>query len=398
MPVRERASVFFSVCVVVAAALQGGCPTSECTVRQDCPLGSLCTSDGRCVAGDDAVVTWLSPAPQSEVPERFDAVLEVSFRGDSAELRIERSRDLPGDACAPAIPVQLVVPGDSRQTLTQQITIPGLRALGPEFSLLAVLEDGPDRGEAPIELRGPEVNGNGAVFLAPEEASVDAASAVTLPVEATFARAVTRASVWVEPIDRDGEPGAPSPRVLAATASTRLAAQVPLARGQQIVWVEADDGTAVRRCGRGILGLEAGAATPAARGLELGLGFEGDEAGLLNLRVRLAESEDGGECSFATPGDRCEPVFENFGPTTTGAEILRVRDPRVVEVAVVPGASGPAMSASVRVSLNGEHIGWLGPISIQPALGEVWRAGRILVDGGSATIQRIDDVVIGDPF
>lgn len=380
---------------VGAGGVGAGCAGEECRARRDCAAGFVCTVDGRCVESGEGTVSWVSPEPGSQVDEHFDVVLDVRFRDSAAELLVDRAVDAPGDPCAPSVPQRLVIAGDATAPLAQRVTIPGMRALGERFHIAATLRGGGGIDTAVAELRGPAMDFGGAVFEAPEGATAPADQALTVPVSASFDGAVVRASLWVEPVGLDGRGLEPSAREIVGSAVTRLTdAVAPLARGPQILWLEVEDGADIRRCGRGLSG---GGDAATAPGLELGLFYEGGDPGLLDLRVRVGgEGEPG--CGFADPGASCEPVRETRGPARRGEEVLRVHGDGIVDVAVVPGAAGPPLTARVRVSMNGAHVGWLGPFAIQPALGEVWVAGTVVVTGALADLQRTDDVVIGAPF
>lgn len=383
--------------MVFAATATASCLSAECRSRRDCDVGFTCTNDGRCVDGGEAVITWVSPEPGSEVQEIFDVELDVKFRGASGELLIDRAADNPGDPCAPSIPQRVIIPGNAGESLAQRITIPAMRALGERFGIAATLRAGGGTDTAAAELRGPSFGFGGATFQEPATPIVPADHALTAAVSAELEQTAAHAWLWVEPLGRDGVGLEPSAREHLGLGIQRVfEAPAPLARGAQIVWLEVQDAEGTRRCGRGLSG---GGDPAAASGLELGLFYDSEDLALLDLRVRPGEGASG--CSFEAPGPGCEPVYETRGPARRGEEVLRVIDTagtRVVDIAVVPAAAGGPATARVRVSMNGEHVGWLGPFPIQPALGEVWLAGRVLVDGALVELQRTDDVVIGAPF
>jgi hypothetical protein len=380
--------------LAVVATLMSGCGP-ECRSRRDCRSGFLCTTDGRCVESGEPRVQWRSPEPGSVVDEIFDAVVEVSFQGSSGELLVDRSVAEPGDACAPLIPQRIVIAGDSDGILVQEIVIPGLRSLGDRFSIVATLRAGGGVHTGIGELRGAPARYGGASFERPERTTIDADAAVMVPVRATLERPAN-VTLWTEPVDAAGAPGEPSARAIVGQGITQLNDRLaPLARGPQILWLELEGAGEPLRCGRGLSG---SGATGTARGLELALAWEGEEAGLLDLRVRLGGEEGGQVCTFAEAAGACGRGYETRGPAPRGEEVLRIAADGIVDVAVVPAAASAAVTARVRVSMNGEHVGWLGPFPIQPSLGQVWIAGRVLVRAGLADLQRIDDVVIGAPF
>src|SRR5688572_1089319 len=59
----------------------------ECLGDDDCPVGTDCDGHGLCELGAAGAVSFIDPAPDSEVGARFDATVEVAFRAPSAVLR-----------------------------------------------------------------------------------------------------------------------------------------------------------------------------------------------------------------------------------------------------------------------------------------------------------------------
>lgn len=363
---------------------EGSC-ARECGRDTDCPLGQDCGVNHLCgppAAGD---ITWLSPAPNSTVPSRFDAELEVGFRAASAVLRVTRGED-PGDPCAPFVPFERVLEGDAAQYLTRRVTVPGLLALGERFSLSATLQAAGGGSVSGLSLSGPASGTGGARITQPEERSFDADGALTLPVSAELERAAARVAVHVEPLD--GVAGAE--RAVGAGLDSFAGFPVLLARGPQVLWVSADDA----RCGRGLEGV--GQSDP---GLELGLRYSAEVPAQLGLRLLMQSDVGTGACGFADPGELCQPLRESAAPTTVGEQLLVVpMTEGTVQIAVVPGAASGYVTAEIRVSLHGQHLGWLGPFPIDTSAGQAWIAGQVLVGAGGPQLLRTDEVTTGAPW
>lgn len=364
----------------------GFCAT-ECARDEDCPLGTDCTPNHLCGPSAAGEVTWASPAADSTVETSFDAELEVSFRAASAILRIVRSDDDPGDACAPFVPVERVLEGDVEQYLTHKVTVPGLRALGERFTLAATLQSAGGASVGRIALRGAPSGLGGARFTQPdEERAYDAANALTIPVGAELDGTRALVSIHVEPLG-----GVPGPvNAIGAGLSAFSDQPVLLARGPQILWIDAD-GT---RCGRGVEGVG-----DDTTGLELGLRYRADSPTQLGLRLLVESEGSTASCGFLDPGTLCEAVRETPAPALEGEQVMRV--PLVAglaQIAVVPGAAGGYVTAEIRVSLDGRHLGWLGPFPIETGAGQAWLAGQVVVGEGEPRLMRTDEVTIGAPW
>lgn len=365
---------------------EGFC-ASECSVDTDCPLGTDCGLNHLCGAPAAGEVTWISPAPGDSVGATFDAELEVGFRAGTALLSVVRSPEDPGDACAPFVSVERVLEGDVGQYLSHRVTVPGLRALGESFTLTATLLSSGGAAAGRATLAGPPSLTGGARFTEPpEERSYDAAGSLTLDVGAELDAPSTRVSVHVEP-----EGGVPGPVRTVGTGIEEFAGfPVVLARGPQVVWVEADSA----RCGRGVTGV--GEAPP---GLELGLRWTADTPAQLGLRLLVEGEEGSAPCDFRAPGDACVALRESAAPALSGEQVLQVPlTDGVVRVAVVPGAAAGPVSAEIRVSVDGVHLGWLGPYPIQTGMGQAWIAGQVLLAGGVPQLLRSDELSLGAPW
>lgn len=359
----------------------------ECGVDTDCPSGTDCGLNHLCgppAAGD---VTWISPAPGDTVAAVFDAELEVGFRAGTALLSVVRSPEDPGDACAPFVPVEQVLEGDVGQHLTHRVTVPGLRALGERFTLSATLLSSGGAAVGRASLVGPPSETGGArITEPPEDRSFDAAGSLTMDVGAELDLPSSRVSVHVEPAG-----GTPGPvRTVGAGLQSFDGFPVMLARGPQVLWVEADSA----RCGRGVTGVG-----EVPQGLELGLRFTADAPAQLGLRLLVEGPEGSAPCDFLAPGDACVALRESAAPAPRGEQVLQVPlSDGVVRVAVVPGAAAGPVTAEIRVSADGVHLGWFGPYPIQTGLGQAWIAGQVVVDGGVPRLLRSDELTVGAPW
>lgn len=379
-------------CVVDAdcpdgAGCKDGLCAHECSSNLECPTGTDCGFNHLCGPAAAGEVVWLSPTAGSTVGATFDAELEVSFRAASGVLMIERSAADPGDSCAPFVPFQQVVLGDLQQHLTHRVTVPGLLSLGERFAVRASLVSAAGESVAELALAGPASGTGGARFTQPDgERAYDATTALTVQVGAVLEQPAAVVSLWVEP--QGGVPGAA--HAIGSGLTSFDGEAVLLAHGPQVIWVDADGA----RCGLGVDGVGA-----AETGLELGLRYHADEPAQLGLRL-MVEQDGGAEaCDFQEPGLACEAVRETPGPDLVGEQVLRVPlDDGVVQIAAVPLAAAGYASAEVRVSMAGQHLGWLGPFPVHTAVGEAWIAGQVVVDGGAARLMRTDEVTIGAPW
>lgn len=366
----------------------GTCAT-ECASNNDCPTGTDCSPNHLCgppAAGD---IVWLSPLPGEVVDTSFDAELEVSFRAASSTLTIERSGDDPGDRCAPFVPFRVDLLGDLQQHLTQRITVPSLLSFGEAFALRATMTSSGGTVVRDLHLAGPPSGTGGARFTQPEaERAVNAAELLTLDVSAELDRSAAAVSMWVAPLG-----GAPGPIATLGPGLTAIAAQpVSLAHGPQVIWLEADDGA---RCGLGI----DGTALDTAAGLELALSYRAQQPAALGLQLLVEAGATSSTCDFVAPGTTCEAVRETVAPDVRGEQVLRVpMGDGVVNIAVVPNAASGYVTAEVRVTLGGVHVGWLGPYPMATSEGEGWIAGQVLVSDGVARLVRTDEVTQGAPW
>ncbi|MBI1947225.1 MAG: hypothetical protein HYS27_16135 [Deltaproteobacteria bacterium] len=378
-------------------ALDGDCPDGsgcregfcahECASDFDCPAGTDCGTNNLCGPPAAGEVLWQSPAPGATVEATFDADLVVSFRAATATLTVERSDVDGGDACAPFVPYQRVLLGDAQQHLTQQVVVPELRSLGEGFSLRATLVTPAGERAAELPLVGPPSAVGGARFTQPDhERTIDASLALTVAVGAVLDQPAAVVSMWVEP-----QGGVPGPWTALGAGVTSFDQQpVLLAHGPQVIWLDADGA----RCGLGISGV--GESEP---GLELGLRYHADEPSQLGMRLLVESAGRASACDFREPGTSCAALRETPGPDVVGEQVLYVPlSDGVVQIAAVPLAAAGYVTAVIRVSMAGEHLGWLGPFPVNSGVGEAWIAGQVVVDGGAARLMRTDQVTVGAPW
>ncbi len=365
----------------------GTCAT-ECAADTDCPLGTDCSPNHLCGPAAEGHVSWLVPPANAVVDGSFDAELEVSFRADSATMTIERALTDGGERCAPFVPFRVELVGDREQHLTQRIAVPSLLALGERFTLRATLTSAAGTVVGDLPLAGAALGTGGARFTQPErERAVNAAELLTLEISAELERPAAVTSLWVEPLG-----GAPGPIATVGAGLTTVSSHpVALARGPQVVWLDADGA----RCGLGI----DGTAPSTTAGLELGLSYRADEPAALGLRLLVESGDTSTPCDYRAPGAACEAVRESVAPDVRGEQVLRVpMGDGVLHVAVVPAAATGYVTAEVRVSMGGAHVGWLGPYPVATAAGQGWLAGRVVVTGGVARLQPTDEVTQGAPW
>lgn len=362
-----------------------------CSRDADCGLAERCER-GRCTLDIRPVVSWLTPAEGADVGERFDIEVEVRFRADEIVVELQRDPTRVGERCAPFVPRRVVLNGSAAQELTETVTFRDVPALGDEFGLqvrASILSVDPFtrrrgfRGTIDPALGGIDV-------VTPREGRVDADANVTLELEAHLPSTARAVSAWVAPASGD-----PTPRRVLGTNTTGVTGRVPLARGEQIVWLEAERESGTRRCGVGLVTER----SELPEGVELALAFDAPEPANLDLWV-YADLDDEGEsrCTLEPPSGVCAVAWSQPGLRKHAEELVVLPNAEgIYGVAVSPAAATPPASALVRVSNRGVHLGFFGPRSVLADQAEVWLAGRVLVLGGTVTLQPLDRVTVGLP-
>ena len=369
---------------LLAAAVAGGCAQAECAVDADCGGGRVCTVHGACADDPRPVVAWRAPEPGAAVADPFDVAVDVTFTGPEVEVVLQRDPRDPGAPCAPFLPATIVAPGDATGRTTAAVVFTDVAATGGGYVVEARTSAGL---YATTRSFAADVDGaTGVAIAAPTAGLVDADAAVAVPLQVDLDGAYDAVTAWVEPA---GAP--PSPRVVVAVASDVVDAHVPLARGAQIVRVEATRGDAVDRCAVALQ------AAPAARpaGVEIGLMFTGPAESAADLWLFDA---DGAPCRAGGGAGFCAAGFRSPRPAAVGGEILTLpAGDGLWGVAVVPGAAGPPLTAQLRTSQGDAHAAFVGPRTLDPGQGEVWLAARIAVVDGALSVEELFDVRAGLP-
>jgi hypothetical protein len=364
-------------CIVVLA-MSMACACQVCVDDAACDVGSVCR-EGACVASTlppSPTLRLLSPA-SPDVAASFDVVVEVSFQAADAVVTLDRSDDAPGEPCVPWLPREQHLAGDADAVVTQQVTFAAVPSLGSRFSLRAQVSAGATTALT-IPLAGPALSFAGVRVREPSDVDSDAISSPWTIVEVEAAGAV---KAWTEPRETFAPP---TPSVsLQAVGGGRSVGRVPTLRGPQIVWAETttvDD--VVIRCGVGRVGRgEASIATPSAIEVVVLSASNDGKDQLVEVLTRVSGDGDASFCSgrfdTAVP---CELVR----PARVGAEgidAVVVDMPRgMIEIAAVPRMISGPVTVSVRVARGDQHVAWWGPRTIDPVRGEVWLAGRVIVD------------------
>lgn len=362
-----------------------------CSRAQDCALGELCAR-GRCEVSSAPLIRWLEPASGATVGERFDVEAEVRFRGPALVAHLERDPARPGEPCAPLPVHEVRVEGDPLRETVQRLRFGDVPSLGQDFAL-ALRADSGVESRAVLPLKGQAREGfGGAVVLEPSERVIDADAALSHELLVELSPAAGLVSGWVEPL---GAP--PSPRTVLGQGVTEVrGARLPLARGPQILWLETERAGAVQRCGIGLT-------TPPpqhAGALEVALSYESDAPGDVQLWLAF-EAADGAvdTCTISELSSPCvaardgAPRLDRYGEEALHLEVAE----GIYGIAVAPGAATGPVRATVRLSNQGVHLGWLGPRTVQTDLGEVWLAGRVYVLGGELRVEPLQAVRTGRP-
>ncbi len=363
----------------------------ECDGLADCDISEFCYR-GRCSLDARPQLRWLEPAEGAEVGERFDARVEVRYRAAEVTVALERDPTNEGEPCAPLVPERVILEGDLRDDSVQVVTFEGVRSLGATFGLQAVAR-APGTAATTVRrsFRGAASEALGGLTVhTPTEGFVDADEHVTLPLEASLENEARVVSAWLEPAN-----GARTPRRVLAQQTREVVGHVPLARGAQILWLEAELPGGTRRCGVGLRTEP----TSNPDGVEIGLAFDGAEPSNLDLWI-YADLDDGEEqrCSLEPPSGVCAQAFTQLGLREHGEEVVVLPPAEgIYGVAVAPAAATANVSSLVRISNRNVHLGFFGPRSVLADQAEVWLAGRVLLLGGTVTLEPLDEVSLGLP-
>jgi hypothetical protein len=391
MTARPCAATTLRCIVVLATSMAGACQV--CADDAECDAGAVCR-EGACVAPPlppSPVLRLLSPS-SSDVETTFDLVMEVEFQAVEAVVFLERSDEAPGEPCIPWLPQEQRIVGDADAVVTQQVTFAAVPSLGGRFSLRALVWAGATAALT-IPLSGPAVSFAGVRVREPRDVDVDAVSSPWAVVEVEAPGAVKS---WTEPLETFAPPTPAVP--LQAVGGGRSVGRVPTLRGPHIVWAETAVLDVVVRCGVGRVG--GTVASPSA--VEVVALSESDDGQdqLVEVLTRVSGNDDAAFCNgrfnTAVP---CDLVREaRVG--AEGVDAVVVDLPRgMIEIATVPRMISGPVTVSVRVTRGDQHLAFWGPRTIEPARGEVWLAGRVIVDDvGARAIADASPPSIGLPW
>lgn len=375
--------------VLLGAALVGvggGSACAVCAADDECPFGQVCLEGGGgCIEAPKPSLQVLTPR-SGDVVDGWSLTVEVGFRGDSALIEVERAVDDPGDPCIPFGTVRRVVEG-SDEFGTHVVTIPGMPALGPAFSMIVRATVGSDSLFARTSLSGPAIDESfsGITIEEPRGGDVDVVFDPLIPVVVSGA-GLRDISVFVEPSSETSAStvtGDSTPRQLLLDGR----GEVPALRGPHTVWVEATVGSGateqVRRCGRAMQGGPNDLDDDELEVYLLTTSRTDGDVHLVELSTRVVTEAGQAICD----GRSAESVVPCVARITPNVPAARGRDSLqmaladgVVEIAAVPRIISGPVDAMVRLSRGSTHIGFLGPVTLQPASGEVWLAGRVVID------------------
>jgi hypothetical protein len=388
-------------CPDLYGCVAGSCQ-QECVSDKECHVGEQCSRRGQCIELATGSIRWVSPEPGSTVDEVFDAVVHVSFRSADAAIRVYRGGAELGDACAPVPPYEIAVAGDPDETFEQDVELPGLRAAGDPFTLVAALEASGGFTSDQIELSAPDVREERGGFTIDEplEAELEGDPTFVVLRGAVTEAAVESLTIVTQPVE-----GAPTPALLLDPALRTLEGVVaPVARGRQAIVLSLTNADgAVKECARGVT------VPRGPPGIELALWYDtGDELveGRLDQRI-LVEGAATVVCSSETAGEdgddataACALVKRTPPPAARGEEVLVVTGVTdgFLSVAVVPGAVSAPVMAGVRVSVEGSHHAFLGPFALDPGLGQAWIAGDLIISAGAVSVTPRFDLSFGAPW
>ncbi len=380
-----------SDCPLASYCSDEGLCLVECTNDVDCDLTESCSDNGRCVLGSRPTLSILSPQNGDSVDDGFTLVLEANFRGALLQVELEPAPGAPGTACVPFAYPPALVPGDARQDRTVTVTFDDVPVLADTFSLSV-------RGfvtaglttQQTVELHGiPPAVATGVSWRTPAETTIaDPAAQLTLSLAFDVDADISAVWAYVEPSF-----GPASPRRFLGTGPA-VEGWIPLARGPQIVRLELDRGGEREVCGRKFFTEDDG-----ATGVEAALFFNSDVETDLDLWLfSEREGEPPALCSQASVASFCRPVSTSRRAGPSGHDTLSFDAvPGIYGFAVRPGAAAGPVEALLRISHQGNHLGWLGPMTIEPSQGEVWLAGRLYLIEGTVSLEPLDFIRAGLP-
>jgi hypothetical protein len=352
---------------------------SECASLDDCELGDVC-GQGACVAP----LTLLS---STTVDDGFAVELEARFLVGTSTVRVERSEEQPGEPCVPFPTQEIVVENTAEDFAPVAVRFAGLPALGPTFGLVFHLNS----TDLAVTFSGPALAPDiGALDIAIDLAANAPIDVVRNPTAVVSVPGdVSDATVEVIPAV-----GPALPVQAMASDGTQNAAEVLLVYGPQSIDVRGTVDSVSRRCSLLVEGDDGSDGSTGSNDvLEFLLVADTVDGSVGGARVstrrltgtsqQIVEGDVSGELASRTI-DRVELV------TGTG----------IVDVAVVPVVASTPLNAIVRVSHRGQHLGAFGPITLQPAAGESWIAGTVVIndDGTAVAVASSGAPQLGRPW
>lgn len=374
--------------VVVVALHAGGC--AVCTDTTDCPGADLCI-EGACLPPPPPRATVLSP--RGPVGETFELALELGFRGGEATVTLERAIDNPGEPCLPFPPVVRRVAGDVDDYVTRVVVFSSLPALGPSFAILARVEVNGTTISSRVTVSGPPVPADvgGLTIRSPVRTDIDV---VREPLTIVDVAADAPPYAFVAPTPPST--ALATPRIALVPLGDGWRGAVPALRGNHVLWVEADIGGRTRRCGHGLRGGPAEIDDNQLEVLLSSRSLDGDRH-FVQVSTRIGDAFCDGRAQSALPCTQSVAAAEG----TTGVDAVVVTlDEGLVEVAAIPRIVSGPVEVQLRVSRGERHVALFGPVILQPALGESWIGGRVIVADGEvqAVIEALDPPAPGLPW
>jgi hypothetical protein len=376
--------------IAVVVSTSGACQV--CAEDTECEGLDVCV-DGACVAPSapsSPVIRLL--APVEEVGPTFDLVLEVEFQAAEAVVSLERSDTSPGEPPVPFLPAQQTVSGDD-DVVTRVVTFRGVPSLGQRFSLLARVVAG-GSSTMTIPITGQDVSFGGVVVRRPRGLDAQVIENPWTDVEVEAPGPVV---AWAEPLD---SAAAPTPAVsLLAIGQGRSVGRIPALRGPSIVWAATTVDDVPVRCGIGRVGGPP-ASSPSALEVVVLSQSPNDDDQRVEVFTRVTQSDGTEFCNgrFETPVPCRLARGVDVGPEGVDAIVVDV-ERGSVEIAAVPRMIGGPVTVTVRVARGERHLALWGPRTILPSQGEVWVAGRVVIDDeGARALADTGPARVGFPW
>jgi hypothetical protein len=367
-----------AIALALVCSLFASC--SECSSIADCDVGDVC--------GQGACVAPLTVLSSTTVDDDFAVELEARFIVGTTTVRVERSSEQPGEPCVPFVPQEIVVENTTEDFAPVAVRFDGLSALGPAFDLVFRINSTDLAATFSGPALAPGVGGLDVTVDGDTSTPVDVGRTPTTVV--SLAGDVDDATVTVVPIE-----GLPLPvqAMQFDETETRSVADVLLVYGLQTIDVRGTVNGTPRRC---------------ALLVEGDRGRRSDEARDVLEFLLVADTADGSVGAARLSTRRLTNTSHQIVDGDVSGELVSrsidvvelVADSGVVEVAVVPVVASTPLHAIVRASRRGQHVGSFGPITLQPAAGETWVAGTVIIsdDGDTTVVPSSSAPQVGTPW